>query len=431
MLRNLYVWFVAAAFVLLPFTRAFTIDIGFPLKAYEPIFAAAVMMFLLTDARVDRADSRQFLLPLFGFCAVAVASYVSATYAGRGSAFDFRGGEEIDGALRIFYYIFDILLFLMTYKSTERGSGRLFAEAWLLGTALSAAYALYCAASLTFTDEAFLLPGLERHQISSIGPIVVSRSGTFEEGNFAGLYFLVSATLAYYFRRWGYVAVALLGLLLTKSSSGFFGFIALLGVVIVQRRGGKLLALPALGLAALAVYGLINYLTLEGKFGGGASSGSSRVNEVLTAMAMFRDHPILGMGPGQYGFRFFEYVWDPTIIPEDATLRHIPNNIYAELLSETGLLGFLCMAVFWRNWLKRVAKSAQRNGAIYAMGLGMMVVWLAYPAFSVAFMWCFMGFGLSLASPAVRRPVRPQPAAAEPHPRLAVEGRRVTRVRGH
>jgi putative inorganic carbon (HCO3(-)) transporter len=84
-----------------------------------------------------------------------------------------------------------------------------------------------------------------------------------------------------------------------------------------------------------------------------------RATEMLAAFHVFLDHPVLGVGPGQYGPHYsVAYQGDP-----DVAFRFLPtsrraHNLYLETAAETGLLGlvlFIAIAgtVLARLWQAR------------------------------------------------------------------------------
>lgn len=84
-----------------------------------------------------------------------------------------------------------------------------------------------------------------------------------------------------------------------------------------------------------------------------------RTTEMLAALMAFLDHPLLGVGPGQYApYYSMEYQMDP-----DIALRYISKSrrahiLYFELAAETGIVGFLLfMAIvstlIYRLWFVR------------------------------------------------------------------------------
>jgi O-antigen ligase len=73
------------------------------------------------------------------------------------------------------------------------------------------------------------------------------------------------------------------------------------------------------------------------------------------ALSAYEEHPLTGVGLGASGFYIYENVpdWALTTVPEiakqlDPTNKLYPNpkNMYARLLAETGLIGFVLYMVF-------------------------------------------------------------------------------------
>ena len=78
----------------------------------------------------------------------------------------------------------------------------------------------------------------------------------------------------------------------------------------------------------------------------------SRIDRLLSieaAFELFLRTPIFGHGLQSYGFLANDLLSGPLLEIYDWSFRRIPNNIYLELLSETGLAGFmLLVAVVWK-----------------------------------------------------------------------------------
>lgn len=70
-----------------------------------------------------------------------------------------------------------------------------------------------------------------------------------------------------------------------------------------------------------------------------------RINRINMAFKMLKDHPLCGVGLGNFRIRFFEYNYDV----DEKTLSYefmIPDNMYLSFLSETGIIGTLGLLVF-------------------------------------------------------------------------------------
>jgi O-antigen ligase len=87
---------------------------------------------------------------------------------------------------------------------------------------------------------------------------------------------------------------------------------------------------------------------LTGTAGEAASEDSSfrkRANETIAALLVFGDHPVLGVGRGLFPLYYGDYADEVGIISE--TEARQAHNLYAGILAETGLFGFVFfMAIF-------------------------------------------------------------------------------------
>lgn len=77
------------------------------------------------------------------------------------------------------------------------------------------------------------------------------------------------------------------------------------------------------------------------------SSFQERKLYALTAWEMFVDHPVLGVGPGNYTVRYGEYAEQVGFSARDYEQpgeAHFPHNLYLEMAAETGLVGLALFA---------------------------------------------------------------------------------------
>jgi hypothetical protein len=129
------------------------------------------------------------------------------------------------------------------------------------------------------------------------------------------------------------------------------------------------------------------------------------------ALSMFRSSPIIGVGPGNFGFRYDEF--RPVGAPAPTQL-FIAANIYAELLAESGilglmtfLLGFLGLAVFAvRRALHARGTDRLELAAGVAAMAAMAIAFIASPTFTQLYQWAILG----LVSALVVRSRDPRPA---------------------
>lgn len=151
-----------------------------------------------------------------------------------------------------------------------------------------------------------------------------------------------------------------------------------------------------------------------------------RKSENLAALQMFRDHPILGVGPGNYSRQYLAYSerigLDPRLEAREA------HSLYLGALAETGIIGGCALiAVLWLAlrgaWRGR--RSLRGGEALLAEGIfvslmSFLVAGLflhgAYPRY----IWILVGFGFvagQLARQAAPSPVPAASPARPAHPR--------------
>ena len=88
-----------------------------------------------------------------------------------------------------------------------------------------------------------------------------------------------------------------------------------------------------------------------------ARSNSERMLVWTSALQMFKDHPVFGVGYGQYKFEYKEKYISPEA--KETYLEHAHSNIF-QLLAECGILGAASFVVMWgyltyyslRRWFK-------------------------------------------------------------------------------
>jgi putative inorganic carbon (hco3(-)) transporter len=167
-------------------------------------------------------------------------------------------------------------------------------------------------------------------------------------------------------------ALILAGVLLTYSRGAFVTLLLLVALLAATRAIRlRSLALSAAALvlvvAALAPGYILRVATLQetpGLLEGTRESQSedvmrSRLTEMLAAWSVFVDHPIVGVGPGQYAPVYSErYMSNPDIAFKAIDRPRRAHNLYFELAAETGILGITCFLAMvgliqirlWRAW---------------------------------------------------------------------------------
>ena len=143
-----------------------------------------------------------------------------------------------------------------------------------------------------------------------------------------------------------------------------------------------LIAVPAYGerLTSLADLGAL----LSDEPAGSATDNSllSRATENLTALRVFADHPILGVGPGQFPNYYRDYA-DEIGVSVRAADRQA-HNLYLGIAAETGILGLTAflgaVAVTLFQLARARARALASRPDLAAMAAGFMLALVGYLA---------------------------------------------------
>ncbi len=185
--------------------------------------------------------------------------------------------------------------------------------------------------------------------------------------------------------------LSLVAVVLTFSRGAAVGF-ALVIAVMIALRYVRLWQVALTGLAIVALLAAVPQLgerlsTLEavgglfaeeGDLSAADTSVQSRLAENLTAIAVFADHPIIGVGPGQFSSFYREYGVEVggVIRPEDRQA----HNLYLEMAADGGVVGLTVFmgilgVTLWelrqarRRWLR-----TRPDLADIATGLSLMIL---------------------------------------------------------
>lgn len=258
---------------------------------------------------------------------------------------------------------------------------------------------------------------------------LLQRAGTFNEGNLAGLYYLLSVFVALEYRRLApskganrFLLVALAGVLLSRSSAGIVLLLMLLSVHyaltaptrarLIGRSLVVFVVVPAFAVG-MAVAGLdfgIREKLFEEEVTANSFSRIDRLESIGAAIDLFSEAPVLGQGLQTYGFLSNDRLSGPLLATYDESYRRITNNIYAEVAAELGLVGLVLFLGFIVSLMRLAARRTGPARAHWLLGLvGVLLYWNAFPTYSVVFIWVF--FSLILKSVKPRSPALPTPNA--------------------
>jgi O-antigen ligase len=410
---------VLLAIVTLPFTYALTVDLSFPLKIYEVALSLLLVTYLL-DLRLPLAPGSVVPIRRLAWFAVAAAMLTLLRFAipAEGSSagdFGMRFGPAGDAVAKLLHLTLGVLSFVIFTRAAYEDESR-FLRAWRIGAIMAAGYSLYLFVSGLLGIDPLLLPGIKDPRYFSVAGRTFVRSGTFQEGNYLGLFLLVSVGIALYEKRRFLSLLFSLTVLLTFSTVNVLGLGLLWTMVWFRAHPGMSVSRRMLyitgGVIVLLVVGFAlwqaGYLqaVVLGKLGG--DELGSRVKRIAFAIAglrMFADHPLVGVGISQFGYYYNAY--QPLgVLGIAETVKLIPNNIYVELLSELGILGFLLFAGFLTAVYVRLRP--RELATLRLTFITMLFVWVAFPTYTVMFLWAFLGLAVGASS----RLTRLQPRAA-------------------
>lgn len=212
-------------------------------------------------------------------------------------------------------------------------------------------------------------------------------------------------------------------------------FLCLLATRLRLRHAALCVAL-LLALAAIVPAGFTRRLETIAEFLPGQDEAlrpdsSFEQRRLLTRVAweMFLDHPLLGVGAGNYTLHFDEYAQEVGSVSreyEGLGDLHYPHNLYLEIAAETGLLGLSAFAVVVLacfSALRRARVAAQAAGDAGSVALtrgfdiavvGFLVSSLFLHGHHPRYLWTLFGFAAALehvcargsAAPPADRPLR-------------------------
>ena len=118
-----------------------------------------------------------------------------------------------------------------------------------------------------------------------------------------------------------------------------------------------------------------------------------RLNLILTGLFMWMEYPLFGVSLGGYGYYFDMYEWEHHLSSMSQARydeKTIPNNVYIEVLSEIGALGAFAMVMLVRSLVRALAYPYESWTFSRIAILCILTSFLAFPTFSINFIWAFL-----------------------------------------
>jgi hypothetical protein len=153
---------------------------------------------------------------------------------------------------------------------------------------------------------------------------------------------------------WLFVGLLLAGVLLTYSRGALVTLVALLLVAVPLGLMRPRHLVGALAIGGITVFTLVPGMAeraatmtgVAGLFGSAQVEADGptrgRTTAMLSALAAYTDHPVLGVGPGQYtAFHAVKYQSLPEISFREIAEPRRAHNLYLEMAAETGTVGLV------------------------------------------------------------------------------------------
>ena len=400
----------------LPFTQALTLNLVFPLKLSEVILLFLIFIFLQMKIKRSAINALLKLKVLYTFLFLATFSFVINLiwdYPYPPKEVNFRIGMQADSALRLGYIYLNILAFLISIFVLSKKNNIM--KYWVYGALAASFYAWYIFFSSAFGIPYIKLMGMSESPQTIMG---IVRSGTFKEGNFFGLYLILSSAIAFYLNKNRVAWFLMITIISTFSTISIISATLFLVIYfkkfILRYRNIKIFVL----LLPLIITGLFFFFKsdfytkyVEQKLftplSTLTSSNFSKVDRYLTGNIAFKagiDNPLFGVGPYNYGLHYDYYNNIDDIVEKQSEFsreffkrrgkRAIPNNVYLEVWAEYGVVGFVLFIAFLINTLYISVKSKK---VIITAGLLAMYLSLnAFPSFIMLFIWVYLGIPYAL-----------------------------------
>jgi putative inorganic carbon (HCO3(-)) transporter len=398
------------------------------------VLQALTVPLLLAAWLVQRR--RGFGGPLPGALTLCLAAYAVIVWLSLAWARDTALGEQRGLAITKAFVIYALVL-LLTGSRKELRQG-----AWtlLVAAALVGGLGVFQALAGTY-DQTFA--GLARVEYAHIyGRVFEPRiAGPVGDPNFFAQMLIPAVPIGLLLGQsaasvreraaaFGSVGVVTAAVVMTYSRGGALA----LGVVLALWLLGQGVSARRLAVGAGAIALLIlllpsdfaRRLTTFRQFlpGGGDvlrldSSFEQRRVLVTTAWHMFLDHPLTGVGAGNYAVHYRPYTEETGSVVleyEEFDRPHFPHNLYLEIAAETGLLGLIAFAavlatcfVYLRR--ARVAFGGAGDWSSASLATGVQLALIGYLVSSLFLhgdfprsLWLLFGFCAALCRLAPTRP---------------------------
>jgi O-antigen ligase len=223
-----------------------------------------------------------------------------------------------------------------------------------------------------------------------------------------------------------------MAILMSGTRSAWIAVIVSLVIILLPRMNVKkflllLAGLAVLGAAAGQVPNLFEFVNSRAS-NAVSSGGAGRTNIWQVGLTNFTEHPLLGVGVGNFPKTFDYDLIQKTLLnnggAQDSAEGRASHNIYLGTLVETGIVGlFLLLAIFRRTL--RAARTAYEEGhLVNAIVVSYMVQGFFLDMLKRKYLWLAiaLSLGLQFAAESARKSKEEENRRDEPERTLADAG---------
>lgn len=395
---------LAIFFIHLPFVYSLTINVGFPLKISE-VSLFFIFLFFLIYKRIISLFSDKSIRLFSILSGVFLLILTVSTIINSFWQYDyplnlqfFRKNIILTSFLKLGYTCLAVFSAFVVYYALKAKKDY-FITCILIGSAIASLYCWYLFWFSLLKIHYYTLPGSDQFPQAALfkfGHFI--RCGTFKEGNHMGLFLLVSGIISMYHKKKILGYFFLITTLTTASSMAIATSLLFIGGVFIQdwiRKKQYLLIVASLIFVSVSLvvlylispdaqYIVSKVIPGQDSYNRDAIfSQQERINLAISSLEMSFENPFWGIGLTQFSAHYEHF--SGGLFPQ-TNEKMLSNNIYLEILAEAGwaaLLTFLGMLFY-------IAKSLL-NSILKWGYLSMLIYWLAYPTFTVLFLWVFIG----------------------------------------
>lgn len=398
---------VLVAICFMPFQKAFTISVGFPLKLSEIFLVLAFLLSLLRLSRIRSSvltPEKQMLYGLVIITGISTLFAISLSTP-TGNELGYTRGINVDAALYLGYTV----LVVIAWQSIIKISTKRIILAVSVAAHLAAASCILQFALWTSGGESILKSFNFEMVFGSAYGTAMPRNGSFMEGNYLGFFGGVALFIMIRSKKYLGILSAIACILYSQSTNAILALIVavLIGLILKPKMRWHL-QVGTVSLGFIAIIGLVpsarDFLSYQiSKLGFSGDSVASRTvgniddsmeirfAKIQTGIDMFLNNPALGVGPGRFGVRFDEYVITSSFPSEYfyKTGRHIVENGYIQILSELGIFAFVIFVVFLFRILRQVYRI---NIVDFVLGVFVVFSLNTAPAWTSLPIWLALGY---------------------------------------